>query len=89
MGNEIIGIVIFVLIAIVCTAMVRLFTRKRIHVMVGSALLIILSVVALELVFTGKLETISLAFLVVALLTSVATGFIVTIYTSNSVKHKH
>ena len=54
----------------------------------GSALLIILSVMALELAFTGKLETISLAFIVVALLTSIATGFIATISTSNSVEHK-
>lgn len=88
MGTEIIGVVIFVLVAIVCTAIVRLFTRKRIYVMGGSALLIILSVMALELAFTGKLETISLAFIVVALLTSIATGFIATISTSNSVEHK-
>lgn len=77
------------LVAIVCTAIVRLFTRKRIHVMVGSTLLIILSVMALELAFTGELKTISLAFVVVALLTSVATGFIATISSRKSVEHKH
>ena len=79
MGTEVVGFIFFFIIAVSCTAFVRLFTRRRKVVIAYTAFAIILLTLTLELLFTGSIKTISFEFIGVAGLVSLVAGYLSTV----------
>jgi hypothetical protein len=78
MGSEIVAVAIFFVMAVLCAAIARLFSHKRSHVIAGTALLLIGSDIAYELIFRGHLKHISFESFVIVFTIAALLGFLVT-----------